>query len=212
MRTVRSPTLAPPALLSPFPLLSPISLLPSSSSLFPHLSLTDPSSLLSLSLSVVPSLHAPSPHPLSRSWPPFLGRPAHSLQGALRGQGHCAGPSSHCRAGAPTPLSIRGAGGTQLACTLLGGHPALGEAEATGLHRFLRPACCAPSFHPVICVGREEGLGLGPNPPPQSCTLGTAGWVVGRVKCFLQMAHLHTPSTHCGPLSSAVLPAWGPVW
>lgn len=203
MRTVRSPTLALPALMSPFSIV-----LPHLSAPVPFLSLSpslppNPSPLLSLFLCLHPSLplflsllSCPSPYPLSHTWAPLLGRPAHGLQCALWGQGLHAGPSGHCRAGAPTPPTIYGAGGTQLAQALLGGHPALGEAEATGLHRFLRPACCAPSFHSVICVGREEGLGLGPNPPPQACTPGTAGWVVGRVKYFPQMAHPHTPSIH----------------
>lgn len=136
-----------------------------------------------------PAPAPPTPSPVSCGRAPLLGRCAHDLKVAVwvaRAE-----LSGYRRVGAPPPPSARRTRGPRRARALLGGHPALGEAEAAGLHWLRRPVrhvCRAPSFHPVICTERGEGAGLGPDPPPPPCTQEPpAGlWVVGRMRCFSQ--------------------------
>lgn len=90
-----------------------------------------------------------SPFRVSGCRAPLLGGRAHNLKAAVGGA-H-AGLSGRGRSTTPPPPRARGAGCSRRARALLGGCPALGEAEAAGLHRLWRPACSASSLHPGIC-------------------------------------------------------------
>lgn len=172
----------PPALLSLFLLLSPITppanlshspSLPLSLSLaFPTPSVS-PFSYVFLCLPLSPL----TPTPCSCSRASILGGRARDLEAAHR-MAH-AGLRGHIRARAPAPPCARGAWGPGCACALLGWRPALREAEAAGLHGLQLPAPRASSFHPVICEGRGEGIDLGPDPSSSALHPDTTRTVVG---------------------------------
>lgn len=112
-------------------------------------------------------LSPPSPlPPCSRGQASFLRRRAHDPEATIGGV-HTGLSGCAPAAARPTPHAL-GAGRPRCARALLGGRPALGEAEAAGLHRLRRRSRGASSFHPVICA-RGRGCWPRPWPDPSLC-------------------------------------------
>lgn len=101
--------------------------------------------LLSLSSLTIP--------PGSRGQASFLRWCVHHLDPAVR-SAHAGLPGCALALASPPPCAL-GPRCRGRACALLGGRPALREAEATCLHRLRRRPCHAAGFHPVICAGRR---------------------------------------------------------